>query len=73
MRLICGVLGFNAQAYFARTKNALSCQDLLYAITTLIDANDADPAFEFRFIVDALERIRIEIGEGRAWRLCSHR
>ena len=73
VRLTCGVLGFSAQAFYAWNKNPTSCRDLedAYAINALIDAHGDDPAFGYRFLADELERAGIEIGERRAWRLCS--
>jgi len=73
VRLTCGVLGFSAQAFYAWSKNPVSGRDLedAYAINALIDAHGDDPAFGYRFLADELERVGIEIGERRAWRLCS--
>ena len=73
VRLTCGVLGFSTQAFYAWSKNPVSGRDLEdpYAINALIDAHGDDPAFGYRFLADELERAGIEIGERRAWRLCS--
>jgi transposase InsO family protein len=73
VRLTCGVLGFSAQAFYAWSKNPVSLRDLedAYAINALIDAHGDDPAFGYRFLADELERAGIQIGERRAWRLCS--
>ena len=73
MRLTCGVLGFSAQAFYAWNKNPVTLRDLedADAINALIDAHGEDPVFSYRFLADGLERTGIEIGERRAWRLCS--
>jgi len=73
VRLTCGVPGFSTQAFYAWSKNPVSCRDLedAYAINALIDAHGDDPAFGYRFLVDELQRAGIEISERRAWRSCS--
>ena len=73
VRLTCRVLGCSTQAFFTSSKNPVSCRDLenAYAINTLIDAHGDDPAFGYRCLADKLKRAGIEIGERRAWRLCS--
>lgn len=73
VRLACGVLGFSTQAFYAWCKDPVPARDLddAYAINALIDAHADDPAFGYRFLADELERAGIDIGERRAWRLCS--
>ena len=73
VRLTCGVLGLSAQAFYAWSKNPVSLRDLedAYAINARIDAHGGDPAFGDRFLADELKWSGIEIGERRAWRLCS--
>ncbi|MBI1351766.1 MAG: IS3 family transposase [Actinomycetales bacterium] len=73
VRLACGVLGFSTQAYYAWCKDPVSTRDLedAYVINALVDAHGDDPAFGYRFLADELERAGIDVGERRAWRLCS--
>jgi len=73
VRLACGVLGFSTQAYYAWLRQPVGDRELAdaYVINALIDAHADDPAFGYRFLADELERAGIDIGERRAWRLCS--
>lgn len=73
VRLACGVLGFSTQAYYAWLRQPVGDRELAdaYVINALIDAHADDPAFGCRFLADELERAGIDIGERRAWRLCS--
>lgn len=73
VRLACGVLGFSTQAYYAWLKQPVGGRELQDAalINALIDAHGDDPAFGDRFLADELERAGMDVGERRAWRLCS--
>ena len=73
VRLICGVLGFSAQAYYAWAAAPISRRELedAYLTNALIDAHGDDPEFGYRFLADELERAGLSAGERRIWRLCS--
>jgi transposase InsO family protein len=72
VRLVCGVLGFSAQAFYKWRSAPVSTRDLddAHVINAIRDVHDDDPEFGYRFIADELERAGIGIGERRVWRLC---
>lgn len=72
-RLTCGVLGRSTQAFNAWLKDRDLLRDLEDpdAVNSLIDAHDLDLAFRYPFLTDELKLAGTEIGERRAWRLCS--
>ena len=73
VRLICGVLGFSAQAFY-KWQAVPVCQrdyDDAHLVNAIRDVHDDDPEFGYRFISDELERGGHTVGERRVWRLCS--
>lgn len=75
VRLACGVLGFFTQAYYAWLKRPVSDGELddAHVINGLVDPHGDYPTFGYRFLADELERAGIDVGERRAWHLCSQR
>ena len=73
VRLTCGVLGLTPQAYYAWLARPVTDRDWddAHVVNALIDAHADDPAFGYRFLADELERLDIEAGERRVWRLCA--
>jgi len=73
VRLVGGVLVFATQAIYPWLKRPVSDRELedAYVINVLICAHAEDPAFGSRFLADELKRAGINIGERRAWRMCS--
>lgn len=73
VRLICGVLGFSAQAYYkwlAEPVTHRNWQDA-HTINALVDAHRDDPEFGYRVLTDELAAAGHSAGERRVWRLCS--
>ena len=73
VRLICGVLGFSAQAYYKWLAVPVTDRDWddAHTINALLDAHRDDPEFGYRFLADELAAAGQRSGERRVWRLCS--
>jgi putative transposase len=73
VRLICGVLGFSTQAYYAWRADPVTDREWAdaHATNALLDAHRDDPEFDYRFLADELAATGHRSGERRVWRLCS--
>ena len=73
VRLSCGTLGFSTQAFCKWRARPVTDRDWddTHMINELIGAHADDPEFGYRFLTDELARVGLEVGERRAWRLCS--
>lgn len=71
--VICRVLGFSKQAFYAWKKQPCSQRDWdnAHLINAAHDIHRDDPAFGYRFIADELPARGIRAGENRVARLCS--
>jgi len=71
--VICRVLGFSKQAFYAWKKRPCSQRDWdnAHLINAALDIHHDDPAFGYRFIADELPARGITAGENRVARLCS--
>jgi putative transposase len=71
--LICRVLGFSTQAFYAWKKNPVCQRDWADAhlTNTALDIHHDDPAFGYRFIADELLTQGFRVGENRVARLCT--
>jgi hypothetical protein len=71
--VICRVLGFSKQGFYAWRKDPCSQRDWdnAHLINAAIDIHHDDPAFGYRFIADELPAHGITAGENRVARLCS--
>ena len=71
--LICRVLGFSTQAFYAWKKNPVTDRDWADAhlINAAWDIHADDPTFGYRFIADELPSHGITAGENRVQRLCA--
>ena len=72
VRLICGVLGFSAQAFYKWQARPCSDRDWAdaHATNLIVDVHAYDPEFGYRFIADELEAAGQRSCERRIWRLC---
>jgi putative transposase len=71
--VICPVLGFSKQAFYAWKKQPCSQRDWdnAHLINAAVDIHRDDPGFGYRFIADELPARGITAGENRVARLCS--
>jgi len=71
--VICRVLGFSKQAFYAWKKRPCSQRDWdnAHLINAALDIHHDDPAFGYRFIADELPARGVTAGENRVVRLCS--
>lgn len=72
--VICRVLGFSKQAFFAWRANPVSQRDWdnAHLTNTAVDLHRDEPAFGFRFIFDEIEaESGLIASERRVWRLSS--
>jgi putative transposase len=71
--LICRVLGFSKQGFYAWRAHPVTDRDWTDAhlINAALDIHHDDPAFGYRFIADELPARGITAGENRVQRLCS--
>ena len=71
--VICRVLGFSKQAFYAWEKHPVCDRawEEAHLINAAVDAHRDDPAFGYRFIADELAAQGFTASERRVWRLCS--
>jgi putative transposase len=71
--VICRVLGFSKQAFYAWKANPVTRRDLddAYLINAALDIHHDDPAFGYRFIADELAAQGFTAGSNRVARLCA--
>jgi putative transposase len=71
--VICRVLGFSEQAFYAWRRQPCSQRDWdnAHLVNAALDIHDDDPGFGYRFIADELPARGLAAGENRVARLCS--
>ena len=71
--VICRVLGFSKQAFYAWEKHPVCDRawEEAHLINAAVEAHRDDPAFGYRFIADELAAQGFTASERRVWRLCS--
>jgi putative transposase len=71
--VICRVLGFSKQAFYAWRQNPVPRRDWdeAHLINAAVDIHADDPAFGYWFIADELPARGITAGENKVARLCS--